>query len=197
MLKKNELKVIKLLLNDFTRQWTIRQMAKALRQNYFQTYMTIAGLKKTKEVVITSLGKSRIVQLDLEKYHVNYVIAELERAEEENFGKLSLIKKQLLNIQEHNVCLLFGSQVVRQKTDSDIDLLFVISDTSNINVFEKEVRRILSPYNCDINIVTEKSLFEMWSSPKKLNVGNEILKKHIILYGAEHFMGLLRKHYVG
>ncbi len=197
MLKKNELKVIKLLLNDFTRQWTIREIAKALHQNYFQTYMTIAGLERTRDVVITSLGKSRIVQLDLERDHVNYIIAELERAEERNFGKLSLIKKQLINIQEHYVCLLFGSQVLQQKNNSDIDLLFVISDTTNMSVFEKEVTRILSLYNCDVNIVTEKSLFEMWSSPKKLNVGNEILKKHIILYGAEHFMKLLRKHYVG
>ncbi|MEK6920244.1 MAG: hypothetical protein AABX82_00050 [Nanoarchaeota archaeon] len=196
MLKKNELKVIKLLLNDFTRQWTIREIAKALRQNYFQTYMTITGLEKTKEVVTTTLGKSRIVQLDLEKYHAHYIIAEIERAEERNFGKLSLVIKQLVNIQEYYICLLFGSQVVQQKNDSDIDLLFVISDTANISVFEKEITRILSPYNCDINIVTEKSLFEMWSSPKKLNVGNEILKKHIILYGAEHFMVLLRKHYV-
>lgn len=197
MLKKNELKVIKLLLNDFTRQWTIREMAKALRQNYFQTYMTITELERTKEVVITSLGKSRIVQLDLEKDHINYVIAELERAEERNFGKLSLIKKQIINIQEHYVCLLFGSQVVQQKNDSDIDLLFVISDTTNVSAFEREVRKILSPYNCDINIIMEKSLFEMWSLPKKLNVGNEILRKHIILYGAEQFMKLLRKHYVG
>ena len=198
MLKKDELKILKLLLSDITKQWSIREISLSLHQNYFQTHRTVSALAKAKQILLTTLGKNKLVQLDFTKYNPNYTIVEIERAQDAKKQKhLSLIKNQILTINRQCICLLFGSQVKEQRKESDIDLLFVLPDDADYSLFEKQVKMILSPYNCDINIVTQRGLLEMWANPKKLNVGNEILKKHIVFYGAEHFINLLREHYVG
>ena len=198
MLKKDETKILKLLLNDMTKQWTIREISRALHQNYFQTHRTITALEKTKQISLTPIGKSKIVGLDFTQHNLNYTIAEMERERDITKNKnIFLIKKQLLHLNKQFVCLLFGGQVKKQKRESDIDLLFVIPNEISYEVFEREVRLHLSPYNCDINIVTQTGLLEMWSNPKKLTVGNELFKNHVVLYGAEHFVNLLRYHYVG
>ena len=63
--------------------------------------------------------------------------------------------------------------------------------------FDSMVRSKFYLYKYHLGISPESGLFEMWQHHEKLTVGNEILKKHIILYGAEHYLNLLRKHHVG
>ncbi len=198
MLKKDELKILKLLLSDMTKEFTITDISKALKQSYFQTYRTTSELAATQNVMITIIGKSKIVQLDLTKYNSNYVAAELDRTQDAVKNKdIYIIQRQIIELNKNFICILFGSQVITPKKESDVDLLFIISDDANFALIEKAIKLQLAPYHCDINLIHEKSLLEMWANPKKLNIGNEILKKHIVLYGAEHFMNVLRHHYVG
>ena len=63
--------------------------------------------------------------------------------------------------------------------------------------FEKTIKTIITLPRLDLNITTERGLMEMWNNPLKLNVGNEILKKHLILTGTEQFLRLRRKYYLG
>jgi hypothetical protein len=109
----------------------------------------------------------------------------------------AIVKKNILEINTNFICILFGSQVLKPKSTSDLDLLFVIPREYDFGAFERNIRNKLIAVNADIVIVPESSLHEMWANPQKLNVGNELLKKHIILYGAEHFWNLWRKHHVG
>jgi len=198
MLKKDELKVLKLLLSDMTKEFTITDISKTLKQNYFQTYRTISELTATENVSIKTIGKSKIVQLDYTKYNPHYIIAEVERMQDAIVNKeICLIQKQIIELHKNFICILFGSQVITPKKESDIDLFFIIPDNANYVLTEKAIKIQLAPYHCDINVIHEKSLLEMWANPKKLNLGNEILKKHIVLYGTEHFMNMLRHHYVG
>ena len=198
MLKKDELKVLKLLLSDMTKEVTITDISKALKQNYFQTYRKISELTATENVSIKTIGKSKIVQLDYTKYNPHYIIAEVERMQDARVNKeIYLIQKQIIELHKNFICILFGSQVITPKKESDIDLLFIIPDNANYVLTEKAIKMQLAPYHCDINVIHEKNLLEMWANPKKLNLGNEILKKHIVLYGTEHFMNMLRHHYVG
>jgi hypothetical protein len=198
MLKKDEIKVLKLLFSDLTKNFTIMDLSRELNQKYVQTYRTIMSLVKSNDIYLESIGNSKVVKVDLTRFNLNYAIAEIERLRDNLKNKtLSLIHKRIIELKSNFVCLLFGSQVNNHSSKSDFDLLFVIPSEFNLNLFEKKVKNQLIPYNCDINVVTEKSLLEMWSNPKKLNVGNEILKKHLILYNAEHFLNLLKKYYVG
>lgn len=198
MLKKDELKVLKVLFNDFTKNHTIRGLSKELNQKYIQTYRTIKSLADSDNIYLEKLGNSKVAKIDFIKFNLNYIIVEFERLKDHVRNKnLEIIHKRIINLHENIICLLFGSQIKKTSIKSDFDLLFVIPEQFNYSSFERKVKNQLAPYNCDINIVTEKGLLDMWSNPKKLNVGNEILKSHIILYGAEHFFNLLIKHYRG
>src|SRR3989338_1584929 len=200
MLKKDELKVLKSLFDDLTTDLTIMDIARILKQKYFQTYMTIKNLAKSGDVIIKNVGKSNVVKLDIAKYNTNYIIAEIERTNNicKKNTSVKLVTEDIKRINKQFVCILFGIQVKKPKLKSDIDLLFLIPKEYDYGSFEKEVRyALIARGKLDINIAFDESLHEMLSNPAKFNVGNELLKKHIVLYGAEHFLNLLRKHYVG
>lgn len=199
MLTKNELKVLKLLLNDLTRELNIMDVAKLLNQEYVQAYRTIKLLAKSGNILLKRVGKSQILQLNFAKSHSDYLLAEMERTNDlcKKNTLAAVVRKNIQEINKNFICILFGSQAVKPKPNSDIDLLFVIPKEYDFNEFEKIVRNKLVAVNADIVIVPENSLHEMWSNPQKLNVGNELLKKHIILYGTEHFWNLWRTHHVG
>ena len=198
MLKKDELKVLKIIFDDLTKNWTILGLSKELDQKYVQTYRTVKSLTDSDNIYIEKVGNSKVVKIDFTKFNLNYVVVEIERLKSHLKNKsINIIYKGIVNLHENIICLLFGSQVKKISTKSDLDLLFVIPEQFDYSSFEKKVKRQLTPYNCDINIVSEKGLLDMWSNPKKLNVGNEILKNHIVLYGTEHFLNLLRKYNVG
>lgn len=199
MLKKDELKVLKLLFEDFTKDLTIMDVAKLLKQKYAQTYRTINNLAKSENIVLKNIGKSKILKLNFARNNVNYILTEIERTNNlyRKNVSITIVKKNVQEINKNFICILFGSQTIKHKPNSDIDLLFVIPKEYDYGEFERIVHNKLIATNCDVTIVTENSLHEMWANPQKLNVGNELFKKHIILYGAEHFLNLLRKHYVG
>ena len=200
MLKKDELKILKVLFDDLTRDLTIMDLANVLKQKYFQTHTTIQNLVRSKNIKIKKVGKSSVVKLEVSKYNYNYVIAEIERSNDLcNRNKaISIVRDDIKNIDKNFICILFGSQVDKPRLDSDIDLLFLIPKEYNYGSFEKIVHNaLISSGKIDANIAFDDSLHEMLAHPDKFNIGNELLKKHIVLYGAEHFLNLLRKHYVG
>jgi predicted nucleotidyltransferase len=199
MLNKDELKVLSVLFDDLSKDVTISDISRILKQKYPQTYRTILELDKKKLIKIKKIGKSKVIKLDFEKFHPEYIVTELNRAKKACENKIiNITKEDIAALQKNIICILFGSYADRtHKKDSDIDLLFVIPDDMDYDKFDSMVRSKFYLYKYHLGISPESGLFEMWQHPEKLTVGNEILKKHIILYGAEHYLNLLRKHHVG
>ncbi|MFH1682926.1 MAG: nucleotidyltransferase domain-containing protein [Candidatus Woesearchaeota archaeon] len=201
MLYKTELTILKLLFEDLTKGYSIRELSLILKLPYPQIHRTISSLKKKDLIKKQQQGKSWIINLNLENVRDDYIAVEMERKKEiiHTYKTLNLLIKDLERVSFNQfVCILFGSYAEkRAKKESDLDLLFVIPEDYNYEQFEKAIKNAITLPNLDLNITTEKGLTEMWSNPLKLNVGNELLKKHVILYGAEQFLRLRRKYYVG
>ena len=201
MLSKTELKILKLLFSDLTKDYTIRKISLSLKLPYPQTHRSIASLLEKKLIRKKQQGKSWIINLVLEEDKEDYVFVELER-KKELIRENKLIKLLINDLKKSRynqfICVLFGSYAEKKaKLDSDIDLLFVIPKEYDYGKFEKAIKTILTLRKVDTNLTTEKGLMEMWKNPLKLNVGNELLKKHVVLYGAEQFLEMRRRHYVG
>ena len=199
MLNKNEIRILEKMIGNLSLEFTISDIARQLKQKYPQTYKSCKSLVEKDLVKIKNVGKSKVLRLDFSKYHLDYAIAEIERLSKiiNNKG-ISGIFDKVLKINKQFICILFGSYASgHPKKDSDIDILFIIPNGYDTTKFEKLAKNNLSVYNVDLNVITEDSLFEMWSSPSKLNVGNELFKNHVVLFGAEYFISLVRKHYVG
>ena len=142
-----------------------------------------------------------VLRSTLDVVKKEYVEAELRRREKilKKYVQLRVVMGDLDRISKlQYICVLFGSYAKGvPKTDSDVDLLFIIPKEYDYGTFEILTRNAFITGNVDVNIGFDESLHEMWSTPLKLNVGNELLKGHIVLRGAEAFLEARRKHYVG
>ncbi|MBI5065927.1 nucleotidyltransferase domain-containing protein [Candidatus Woesearchaeota archaeon] len=198
MLKKDELRTLKLLFKDLSKNLTISDITRILRRGYFQVHQSVHSLAKKEDVIIEKVGNSKVIRPNLKKPSTNQVFVEMERADDVCINTtLNVVRKSIKGMNKNFICILFGSQANKPNETSDIDLLFIIPEEYNYAKFESLVKDSLVGYNCDINIVTEKGMLEMWKTPNKFNVGNEILKNHVVLYGAEYFLNILRQYYVG
>lgn len=90
--------------------------------------------------------------------------------------------------------ILFGSSVY--KKGKDIDILIIVPTVQDIETFKKDVKISLGSIlsKIDLNIITEESCFEMLNKPNTLNVMNEIMKNHLVLYGHENFYNILKRY---
>ena len=193
MLNKNEMKILEKMLDNIKLEFTILGISKALKQKYSQTHKSVKSLIKKELIKV----KNKMIKLDFSKYNPDYASAELERLKKK-VKNIQQVFNKILKINKQFICILFGSYASGKfKKSSDIDLLFIIPEEYDQTKFERTIKNNLSMYNTDINIATENSLFEMWAAPEKINVGNELLKNHIILLGTEQFINLMGKKDVG
>lgn len=200
MLSKTELRILELMFDDLTRNYSILELAKTLELPYPQVHRTVKSLIKKKLLLSARRGKSLVLSIKTEVYK-EYISAELARRDKilQKYSNLAVVLEDLEKLTPVQfICLVFGSYAQKKATKtSDIDLLFVIPEDYDYKNFEKKVKNILTVPRTDINITTEQGLVEMWQKPGQLNVGNELLKGHIILKGAEAFLCLRRKYYAG
>jgi len=109
---------------------------------------------------------------------------------------LSLLREDIIEKYPYGyfVLLLFGSTVASEKP-RDIDLLLIIEKTEDIEPAEKALYNITRNYTLDLHtiVISFESIFEMLGSRDEKNVINEVLNKHLILYGGELFYKLLKK----
>jgi len=197
MLKNDEVKVLKFLLEDLNNNPTMRSISLSLKQKYPQTFKTIKSLEKNGFVILNEIGKSRVIHLNFLKENPYFICAEIERTQDlfKKNKEIKLVQEKLKECGNF-VSLIFGSHAKnKNKEGSDIDLLVVISSEQEIETIRKKIKNILSLYNVDLNIISEKSLFQMWENKNELNVGNEILKNHYVLTGFETYINYLRKKY--
>ena len=102
-----------------------------------------------------------------------------------------LIKK----IKEDSfVLLIFGSAVESSKP-RDIDILLIVDNAEKIEFNEKFLDNTLSNYDfpSETRVISFDSVYEMLLKRDEKNIMNELLNKHLILYGAELFYRLIEK----
>ena len=201
MLKKIELRILEFLFEDLTTGYSMLQISKKLRISYPLTYNTIKFLVSKRIVSSEASGKSIIIKINLQEIKKEHVYAEESRRDKllEKQHKIKSIIEKLKKLNQiHFICVLFGSYAKQKaKPESDIDLLFIIPEEYYYERFDTNVKTLLTASNVDINITPEKGLFEMWNTPKKFNVGNELLKGHITLTNTESFLELRRRYEYG
>lgn len=200
-LSATELRILELLFDDITRNYSIRELSKILKIPYPQAYKNVLSLVKKKLVKSTPKARAMLISINVTEVRDEYIIAELSRRDKglKRYKALRLVNSYLERIQNlQYICIIFGSYAKgTARLDSDIDILFVIPKIYDYGNFEKNVKHAILNSKADINIVFEESLHEMWSNPQKLTVGNELFKGHIILKGAEAFLEAWRRHNVG
>jgi predicted nucleotidyltransferase len=108
----------------------------------------------------------------------------------ENNPKFKIIKRDLP--KGNYTLILFGSRASEtNRKKSDIDFCIINKEgKKNINFSNFEML-----YDLEINpIFFKKTEFIAMLKDKEHNLANEIIKKHIILYGEEYFWNIIWQH---
>ncbi|MBI2549235.1 nucleotidyltransferase domain-containing protein [Candidatus Woesearchaeota archaeon] len=186
----NNLKVLKLFVDNKDKTFTIKKVAESLRMNYKIVYEEIMKLAQEELINITKHGNAKVCVFN---YRFHSKIVEIEETKKEELFKsksLKLIYKRIKDVKSPFYCLiLFGSYANKtNQKGSDIDLC-LITDNQQIS---RDINAILSitPISVHLQEFNSDQFLAMLKS-KEFNVGNEIVRNNIILYGVEAFYELV------
>ncbi len=186
---------MQLAVSGITKRFSIREIARHLDMNTSLAHRNIRPLIEEGFFLKDDKG---FLTLNYSKNHDLLSYCEYLRRNDflEKNKTLSLLTDDVVENfpYEYFTFLIFGSTVISQKP-RDLDMLLIIERTDDIEQAEKYLYNITRNYGLEIHpiIISFESVYEMLGSRDDKNVMNEVLDKHIILYGAELFYRLIKK----
>lgn len=197
MLTKNQIKIMELFTSQITELFTMRGIERLLKMRFSLVQYAIKPLKEKK---LIKLNKQNLLSLNYQENHD--VLVYVEYIRRNNFlskpknKALAIFLKDFVDSFKENsfVLLIFGSAVTSEKPN-DIDILLIVDHIKKTDPSEKFLYNISRNYDIGeklhITTISYESVYEMLAKREKVNVMNEVLNKHLIIYGAELFYRLL------
>lgn len=196
-LNRSTAKVLQLFTGHITESFTLREVGRKLKMHVSLTHRAIKPLIEQK---IIGRDKHKNLSLNYKIHHETLAFAEYLKRDEllqkGNNKDLALFTNEVVNKIKENcfVFLLFGS-IVNSDRPRDIDVLLIVDQPDKIEFHEKFLQNIASNYSLPFEerVISTESVYEMLAKRDELNLMNEVLDKHIILYGGELFYRLIQK----
>lgn len=185
-------RVLKALIEDKTPK-SILSLSGSVVLDYKNTYNYIKEFATSGVIKQNSVGNTTLVEINPS---LNSEIYSVEEKRTEEFllknTKLKVIKKYTEEINyPFLIVLIFGSYAKNEKTEnSDVDIC-IISDNKDKSKELQEKFNLLS-LKLEIQQFTTKEFISMIEKAQN-NLGHEIIKSNIILYGIENYYNLISK----
>tara|TARA_Y100000034_G_C6790583_1_gene353961 strand:- start:317 stop:889 length:573 start_codon:yes stop_codon:yes gene_type:complete len=183
-----ELQILKLLIENQEKTYSIRKIALERKINYKSAYNVILKLEKQGIIDVSRLGNINVCKFN-RSFNDKVFSVEYNRRKDlfKKNKNFKIIYNDLSKINQQFIALLFGSFAKGTQTKrSDIDLLIIAEDSKKI-----ENRLSLLPLRFHIVDITYKDFLSMLKS-KEDSVVTELIKKNIILVGIEDYYRLLK-----
>ena len=206
MRQKTLLKIIGLMRSKLDEGLTILDISKKLKIGYRPAYNHITEMEKEEIIKVEKVGNAKKCSLNLENAKTRHLLEEIDLERKEELYQKNLKLKQIVEgliskltemfISEIQSIILFGSYAKGTATkQSDIDLLFIISDIKDKNLRESIERESASyqySYNLKVSpLIINIEEFKKMLKDKELNVGKETKEYGISLYGHEIFWRII------
>lgn len=184
-------KLLKYLIENKNPQ-SIMNLSGSTLIDYKNTYNVVNDLQSS-IISKEKIGNTNLIKIKLAP---NQEIFSVESKRTSQFlrenRKLELAKKDIENLNyPFFIVLVFGSYVKKTKTEkSDIDICIICDNKEKIKEIISKLE--LLPLKLEIHTFTTNE-FESMLKTKEENVGKEIVKNNIILYGTENYYNLISK----
>lgn len=196
-LNKSTVRILQLFTGHIAESYTLREVARILNMNVSLAHRAIKPLI---EYNFVQKDKHENLSLNYKNYHETLAFAEYLKRDEllnkRKYKDVKLFVEEVLNkIKEDNfVLLLFGS-IVESEKPRDIDILLVVDNQNKVEFHEKFLHNIASNYDLPFEerVISFESVYELLAKRDEMNIMNEILNKHIVLYGGELFYRLIQR----
>lgn len=194
-INKSTAKVLQFFVGHMTESFTLREVARRLKMHLSLTHRAIQPLINYN---IVERNKHKNLSLNYTIHHETLAFAEYLRRDNflDKFKGIKLFTEEVINkIKQDNFLLLVFGSAVESSKPRDIDILLIVDSTDKIELHEKFLHNIASNYDLPFEerVIGFESVYEMLSKRDEKNVMNELLNKHIILYGAELFYRLIER----
>ncbi len=190
---KTQIRILQVFAGEITELFTIREIARRLKM---QPSLAHRAIKPLIDKKILMRNKQNHLSLNYQRNHPELAYIENLRSKEILHGDLALFVEDVLERLKKDffVFLFFGS-VVNKKKPRDIDVLVIAPEVKKIEVIKKVLYNLADNYEqkFDIQVISPESVYEMLARREEVNVMNEVLNKHLIIYGAETFYRLVQK----
>lgn len=200
MLTKTQAKIMQVFAAHITELFSMRSIERILKMNFSLVHRSITPLIKEKKLL--NLNKQNYISLNYKENHDALIYVEYIRRNElldktRNIDLAMCLKDFVNKFQEESFVLIIFGSAVNARNPGDIDILLILDDNKKIEPAERFLHNISRNYELDeklhITAISYESVYEMLSARDQVNVMNEILNKHIIVYGAEIFYRLIKK----
>lgn len=188
---KQEINILKYLIEHNSQKFTIREISNNLNIDYKNTHTSIQKLEKTNNIIKKKIGNTSQIKFNNQLNSKTFE-AELTRREELFENKdFKLIYNKIRDLNTpFIIVLLFGSFTKKTNTKlSDIDVCVICNEEKTIKKLYEKLSVL--PINIDLNEFSSEE-FKSMITTNKLNVGKEIIKHNIILYGIENYYNILQ-----
>ncbi|MEK6859277.1 MAG: nucleotidyltransferase domain-containing protein [Nanoarchaeota archaeon] len=202
MRQETLLKIIELMRKNIDLGLSISQISRLLKIGYVPAYNHINEMEKEGIIKVSKTGNSKQCKLNLENQKTRHLLQELDiKRKDDLFNKNSkfkiIIDNLILKLTEKYISeilsiVLFGSYAKgTANKQSDIDLMFIVSDLKNKSLreaIERECASFQYSHNIKISpLITNIEEFKKMLNSRELNVGKETREFGISLYGHELF----------
>ncbi len=184
LLNKNKLKILEEFSADYNKKIYGRNIAKKLKMNQKTVSNVLNKLENENILKFSQEGKNKYYYLNGFYPYKKEIIQMVEIERKIGFlEKYARLKELFLKLEEQTdgVLVIFGSYAnlnANEKSDLDVFIIGSIKD------FENDLEE---SYNLKINVIkSDKNKFN-----RNEYIIKEIIKNHIILKGAEEFVGLI------
>ena len=194
MLTKTQFKIMQIFVSKINEKFSIKRVSENLKKPYPLVHRSIKALIDNKFI---SKDRQNFLSLNHKQNHSE--LAYIESLRKKEFLKSNKTITLFINdvMEKINldlfIFLIFGSHIKKQKS-RDIDILVIIEDKKKVNIIEKILNNIASNFTVkfDVNIISVESAYEMLAKRDKINIVNETLDNHLLIFGAENYYRLLK-----
>jgi predicted nucleotidyltransferase len=179
-------KIIKFILENKEKEFTIRELSIILKTDYKNTYDAVQKISNS--LKINKKGNASYISF---KPKLTTLLYEIEQIRKENLvKKIKIIYKDIIKIENpFFIVIIFGSYAKGKQTkNSDIDLCLIHDNEKEI----KEIsNKLLIHPKINIQIFNYTEFISMLKT-KEFNVGHKIRKDGIILKNIESYYEVIK-----
>lgn len=199
-LTKTQAKIMQVFTGHIEELFSIRGIGKKLKMNHSLTHRAIKPL--IEKYKLLTVNKQNFISLNFRKNHniltnVEYMRRDLFLNKPRNKYLAMCLDDFVKNFKEESFVLLIFGSAINTNNPADIDILLFVDDIKKTDSSKLELYNISRNYELEdllhIVSISYESVYEMLGLREQINVMNELLNKHIIIYGAELFYRLLTR----
>lgn len=186
--------ILAFLLNNLGKDYSVRELAKAIKQDYKIVFITVKKLQEKETITI-----KRVSNINRCAPNLNHENAQLFGYISQRYAMKKLAKNITNALQDIVITtknpfytlLVFGSYAKgTATTKSDLDILFVVSDKNVEPQINAAVKKSATLNNLQINHII-LTIEEFKTALKEPSVATEAYKKHFIIHGGELFYEMI------